>query len=485
MNSRRLFKNYIFNTLYQILLLIAPLITTPYVSRVLGVTNISVYQYTQSIATYFILAGALGTALYGQREIAYLQDRPDERSAAFWEIQLLRMCAIVLVTVIYALIFCRSTAYAPIYRILLIEVAAAAFDVSWVYVGMENFRRTVAANSTVKLLSIASVFLLVRDRSDLPVYTVCLTLPVLLGNLSLWIGLGQYLVSTGLDLRSLIAGIRRRLPAIGALFLPQVAVDVYTVLDRTMIGVLASDIDQVGYYSQAQRIVKLVLAIITSLGTVMLPSMSAAVARDDKESVRDHIRTSFRFTYMLAFAMIFGLCAVAERFVPVFFGGGYGPVAPLMMVISPILLLIGTSNVIGVQYLLPNRRQKEYTASVLTGAGVNFLLNLLMIPRWGAVGASGATVVAELSVALVQCLAVRHELPLREHMGCAIRYAALGAVMYAACRGIDLLLPEGKIWALVIMIITGAAVYAAELLLTKDPILKMGLDMIRNKKTNK
>lgn len=470
-------KNYIYNTLYQILLLITPLITTPYVSRILGAEGVGVYSYAQSIATYFMLVGAVGTTLYGQREIAYVQDDPQQRSRVFWEITLFRFASVGVCAVIYLLIFGLSGVYAPIYRILLIEIVATAFDISWFFMGLENFRLIAIRNAAVKIAGVVLVFVLVKRPEDISRYTWCMTLPVLVGNVSLWLGVGKHLTKTPVHV---VSGIRKRIKDILILFVPQVAVEVYAVLDKTMLGVLNVGMDQVGYYTQAQKIIKIVLMIVTSLGTVMLPAMSAAFAQNREDVIRRNIQMAFRFVCALAFPLMFGLCAIARRFVPFFFGEGFDAVAPLMMVISPIIVLIGMSNVFGRQYLLPTRRQRAYTMSVVGGAVVNFTLNLLFIPRYAAFGASIATVLAELAVTLAQAVHVRRQLPLGSCLKDVARYFIMGLVMFAAVFGLDRILPENTI-SMVVLIAGGVVVYAAELLISKDELLQHGRSLIRKR----
>lgn len=481
MSHNKLIKNYIYNTAYQLLVLIAPLITTPYVSRVLGATGIGIYSYAQSIATYFVLVGAIGTTLYGQREIAFVQTDPVKRTAVFWEITVIRIVAVCVCTVIYCLTFASHGQYAEVYRILTLEVIATALDVSWFFMGMENFKLTVIRNTIIKLVGIILVFLLVKTPDDVNRYTLCLTLPVFLGNVSLWPSLRKYLVK---QTSPLLPGIPRHIQPVLLLFLPQIATEVYTVLDKTMIGAICADIAQVGFYTQAQKIVKIVLTIITSLGTVMLPAMSAAFANNQKDKIVDSISVAFRFIFLLSSAMLFGLLAVSRRFVPIFFGKGYDLVVPLMAVISPILVIIGISNVIGKQYLLPTLQQKAYTISIVSGAGMNLILNGLLIRPFGAIGASIATVFAELAVALVQIWFVRGQLPLKTCLKPLPKYLVFGLVMFAAVKFVDYSLPQG-ILGLAAMILVGIIVYAAELLITRDPLLKMGKQMLKRRKAGR
>lgn len=475
--NNKLIKNYIYNTLYQVLVLIAPLITTPYVSRVLGAEGIGMYSYAQSIATYFVLVGAVGTTLYGQREIAYVQDDPEKRTTIFWEITAFRFMAVGICTVVYYLVFGMSGQYAEIYRILTLEVLATAFDISWFFMGMENFRLTVIRNAIIKLIGIILIFFLVKKSEDVPLYTVCLTLPIFIGNISLWFSLRKYLVRLH---KSVLQGIPKHFRPILILFFPQVAVEIYAVLDKTMIGLFSSNIEQVGFYTQAQKIIKIILMLVTSLGTVMLPAMSAAFAKGKTKEIQKSIILAFRFTFLFASALMFGICAISTRFVPFFFGEGYDTVIPLMIIISPIIIIIGISNVIGKQYLLPTKQQTAYTASVVTGALMNFVLNLILIPKFEAVGASVATVLAELSVTFVQCLFVCKQLSLKQCFNTFFHYLLLGFLMFAVVWSIGKILPFDMI-SLAIMVIVGVLVYLFELIITKDDLLYLGLSIIMKK----
>lgn len=472
----QIIKNYIYNSAYELLRLLAPLITTPYVSRILGATGIGIYSYTQSIATYFILLGAVGTTLYGQREIAYVQDDPVERTKVFWEITIFRFFSVGICTIIYYCIFGISGEYAQIYTILTFEILATAFDVSWFFMGMENFKLTVIRNTIIKLVGIVLIFVLVKRPEDVPIYTLCLTLPIFIGNISLWFSLPKYLVRLH---GSVFSGISRHFKPISVLFLPQVAVEVYTVLDKTMLGVL-STVDQVGYYTQAQKIIKILLMIVTSFGTVMLPAMSAAFAQGKINEIKKNIRQAFKLIFLISFALIFGICSIVSRFVPVFFGQGYELVTPLIIVISPILVVIGMSNVMGKQYLLPTKQQSSYTISICTGAVVNFVLNCVLIPKFDAIGASIATVLAEMSVTGVQCWHVRKQLNLKEYLGSFFRYFLMGFIMFAIVWGLGRVLPLNA-FSLVVMVIVGIAVYLLELIITKDDMLRLGINMIRKK----
>ncbi len=473
--GKNIAKNYLYNSFYQVLIIVSPLITTPYVSRVLGVTGIGIYNYTRSIATYFVLIGAVGTTLYGQREIAYAQNKPKQYSKIFWEITLFRFVMVSICTFVFLIFFGSNPEYGIVYRALALEVFATAFDISWFFMGLERFRLTVIRNTIIKLFGIVLVFVFVNSPEDVLIYTLCMTVPIFIGNISLWFSLPKYLVKTRIYFKDILL----RLKPILILFLPQIATEVYTVLDKTMLGQLAtgvSGVDQVGFYTQSEKIVKLILTILTSLGTVMLPAMSFAFAQGKIKEIIASIQKSFNFVFLLGFALLFGLDAIVSNFVPIFFGPGYEPVIQLIIVISPIFILIGMSNVIGRQYLLPIQRQKMFTASVVIGSIVNVIMNLILIGRYNAIGASIASVIAEFAVTAIQCWFVRNELPFKKIFICGLKYLFLGAIMGTIVYGVGEALGSGVV-ALIAQIVTGTIVYLLELLVTKDALLFEGINM--------
>jgi len=456
-------KNYIYNLTYQILILILPLITTPYISRVLGAESIGIYSYTLSISAYFILFGSLGVALYGQREIAYNQDNKKKYSTTFWEIIIFRTVTMLISMIIFYATFVNGSQYQIYYKILLLELLGNCIDISWFFQGMEEFKKTVSRNIIVKIISVILIFCLVKCQADLYIYFWIYVLSILIGNGSLWLYLPKYLDKVKLRDLHIARHIR---PTLG-LFVPQIAVQVYTVLDRTMIGTIITDKSEVGFYDQSQKIIKVILAIITSLGTVMLPRVANTFASGDKKKVNEYMQKSFNIVFLLAFPMIFGVIAVSKAFVPIFFGPGYEKVSILMNVSSPIILLIGLSNVTGTQYLLPTKRQREFTISVVIGAVVNFFMNLLLIRRFGAIGASIGTVVAEFSVTAVQAYFVRKDFNLLKIIKLSKNYLISSVIMFIICSLLGYIKIKGSA-ILIIQVFAGVMTYGACMIALKD-----------------
>lgn len=274
MKKKSITENYVYNLTYQILLIFLPLITTPYVSRILGAENIGIYGYTLSIVTYFVLFGALGVAMYAQREIAYVQNDEKQRSKIFFEIIIFRFITMSISIIVYYIFLINENQYQFYYLILTMELISTCFDISWFFQGLEEFKKTVLRNIIVKLLSFICILLFVRSKDDLAIYLLIYTLSNLIGNLSLWLYMPKYIKKVRVnDLK-----ILRHLKPTLWLFIPQIAIQIYTVLDKTMIGNIIENKAEVGYYEQAQKIIKLCLTIVTSLGTVMVPRMANTFA---------------------------------------------------------------------------------------------------------------------------------------------------------------------------------------------------------------
>lgn len=459
-------KNYLYNLAYQILVMAVPLITTPYISRVLGAENIGIYSYTLSISAYFILFGSIGTGLYAQRQIAYFQNDKTEYSKIFWEILLIRVVGIGISIGIFSLLFVLSNIqYSKYYAVLILELIGVILDISWFYQGLEQFKITVIRNSIVKLTSIVLIFVIIKNESDLPLYFLIYVLSILGGNISIWFSLKKDIKLTSIKN---LNPTKHLIPAL-LLFVPQVAIQIYTILDRTMLGYLIMDKTEVGYYDQGQKLIKTLIAIVTALGTVMLPRIANKYSEGDKTGIYESIYKSFQMVCIISVPMTFGIFSISKSFVPFFFGIGYEPVINLLRIICPVIFFIGFSNVIGVQLLLPTKREKQYTISVIVGASVNFLVNCLLIPKYGAIGASIGTVLAEGAVALIQLLFVKNEISIKRIFRDIWQYIICGIVMMCVCLCVELWFSGLK--CLIFQLIAGVTSYGVMLFITKDRIV--------------
>lgn len=466
MMEKSVSKNYLYNLGYQLLTLLTPFLVIPYLSRVLGAEGIGAYSYTLSIAAYFILLANLGTTDYAQREVAYQTGQRRAQSRIFWETWLLRAALTVLSLALYYGLVERMAASSLIYWVQALNIVAVLFDVTWFFQGLEEFGKIVLRNFFVRLLNVALVFLLIHGTEDLLLYVALMGAMNLLSGLLMWLSLPRYLV------RVPIGEIRpwRNFGTVLSLFLPQMAIQLYTVLDKTMIGVLTGSLLENGYYEQAEKVVKMPLLAMTALGTVMIPRIASLHAAGDKKAIESHIMRSYRFVWMLALPMAVGLAGTISYVTPWFFGPGFEKVGPLVRMMSGMVIAIGLSNVTGLQYLLAVNRQHQLTISCLMGAAVNFLLNWWLIPTFLSEGAAVASLLAEVTVVTVQFWFVRKIFPAPAVLRLAWPYLrgsfVMGGVLWLLGTGLGLSKTAGSA---IFLIFVGVFVYGGLLYRWKDP----------------
>lgn len=404
-------KNFLYNVSYQILTLLLPLITVPYVSKVLGANRIGDYAFTYANTQYFVLFGMIGITLYGNREVAYVRDNPKKLKEIFFSVYTLQLITtfISLVLFIIFALFLTSYEYRLLYLVQGINILAAMFDISWLFMGLEQFKKTVVRNTLVKLVSLISIFVFVKSSEDILIYTAILSLATLIGNLTFW-----FYIPTMFTFKDFkISKVSLHLKSSLMLFIPQIAIQIYVLLDRTLLGLLSST-TEVGFYENSQKIVKIILTIATAVGTVMMPKIANTVASGDLDKVKYYIKNSFFFVSSLSFPLMFGLMGVARELSPWFFTDQFAGIDNLLIISSLIILAISWSNVIGMQLLIPLNRIKEFTISVTTGAVINLVLNLILLKRLGAYGACISTIVAESLVTVLQLFFVRKFINLKE-----------------------------------------------------------------------
>lgn len=468
-------KNYIYNLIYQIVAIILPFITTPYLSRVLGATNIGIYGYTLSISAYFILFGSLGIALYGQREIAYEQNNKQKYSQTFIEIIILRIITMSISLLLFYLLFCKTGEYNNYFKILILELIANILDISWFFQGLEEFKKTVGRNLIIKTISVILIFIFVKTKNDLNTYFIIYTVSILIGNLSLWLYLPKFITLKYIKKLNL----KKHFKATLVLFIPQIAIQIYTILDKTMLGTIIVNKAEVGYYTQAEKMIKLMLTIITSLGTVMLPRIASSYAKGDSETIKIYITRAFNLVFLISIPMIVGIVCISNVFVPWFFGKGYDKVIPIMIILTPILLFIGMSNVIGMQYLLPTKKQKEYTYSVIIGAIVNFLINIILIPRYGAIGAAIGTIIAEATVTVSQIFYTKKYIDYKKILKLTKNYFISSIVMLIMILIIKITMGN-SLFSMFVQIGVGVTAYGICLLILKDKFVQYFINIFLN-----
>ncbi len=419
-------KNFMYNMTYQILAMILPFITSPYVSRVIGADGLGIFSYSSSVASYFVLFSMLGINNYGNRAIARTRDDDKKLSEVFSNITFLHILISIICCTIYVCYIFILTGNNRMYAaIQSFYVLSALFDISWFYFGIEQFKLTVTRNIVIKILTVIFIFTFVRSADDLWIYCLIMSVGYLISQLTLWLPIKKYVSFVKPEL----CKMRPHIKPLITLFIPAIAVSLYKYMDKIMIGTLSSTA-QLGYYENAEKVINMPLTIITAFGTVMLPKMSNLVVTKNKKESEKYIMTSMEFVMCLAFALAFGLAGVGTIFAPIFWGSEFILSGYLIMGLAVTIPFISFANVIRTQYLIPNALDREYLSSVVAGAVVNVVINALLIKTYGAGGAVVGTIAAEGIVCIWQCWVVRKELPMRMLLRKAIPFLPMGVIMF-------------------------------------------------------
>lgn len=391
-------RNFVYNTFYQILTLLTPLVTAPYVSRVLGAAGVGTYSYTISIQMYFSLFVALGTASYGMNTIAKARDDKKKCSKLFWEIEFMTLFTTFICLIIWGIFIWSSNQYKTYFYILTLCLLATLFDISWFYSGLEQFKLIVIRNSIVKIISITAIFCFVKKKEDLGLYILIYALGMLIGNLSMWTFLSKYVDKVEIKSLNVLPHLKETL----VYFVPTIATSLYTLLDKALIGVITNDLYENGYYEQATKIINMCKSVsFTAINTVMGARISYLYSNNNINEIKIRIEKSLSYILLMGYACMFGLIGISSNFVPIFFGDGYTNVIYLLYIFSPIILIIGVSNCLGAQYYTPSGKRALSAKFIIVGSLINLFLNLLLIPSLGAYGAAIASIISETIITVL------------------------------------------------------------------------------------
>lgn len=467
-------KNYIYNLSYQVMTLITPLLTTPYLARTLGADGIGKVSYAESIVSYYVLFATMGTFVYGQREVSYCQDDVYKRSLAFWNTKIFQAItsSIALVGYFFLIDYFHL---GKVSYVLAFEILAVLFDVTWFFQGIEEFGKIVTRNFIIKLINIIYIFVFIKDKNDVLWYAFGVAFFTFLSNALLWPYMRKYVVLISLKRIHPFTNARE----IISLFIPAIATQIYTVLDKTMIGLVSNSSFQNGYYEQAMKISKIVLTIVTALGTVILPRIGYYFNNKNETQVKELMYNSYRFVFFLGMPLSFGLYSTAAFFVPWFFGDGYKPVILLLEILAFIIVPIGISNLTGTQYLTGTKRQNVVTMSVFIGAIINLVFNIIFIPMFASIGAAIASVLAETIIAIVQLYFVRKELNVMQVVTSSLNYLIASVVMMVALKIYRCYFPSETVGNTIVVVVIGGCVYFAVLFVCKDTFIKAGCDKVK------
>lgn len=456
-----LHKNLSYQTAYQILSTCVPLITAPYLSRVLGADALGVFSFTNSNVRYFTLFALLGVAQYGMREIARVKGEGKQSvSKTFWEIYLFQLVASLLVIGAYVL-FCRFVykEHQVIAIVQIFTLFSNALDISWLYFGLEKFKVTVTRNLVIKILTTISFFLFIKSPDDLFVYTLISSVSLLISSLILWVtlrGCVDFIKVSG-------KGVRQHIRPNLILFIPSIAASVYHVMDKTMLGFF-SEMTEGGYYHNADKVVNIPLTVINGCCTVIMANISSLYGQNRAEEAEKLQCSVLNFGICAVGAMSFGVAAIAKEFIPIFFGAGFEKCVPLVQLFSIVMVFKAVSNLTRSAFLIPQRLDAVYIYAVFSGVAVNLVFNTLFIVvfRMGSMGATLGTLIAEGIVCIVQIFLLwRHNkktVVLNEIIKDMV-YVFFGSVMLGSLLLLEVHFAFIGFIGLAIKVVIGAGIY--------------------------
>ncbi|WP_416327267.1 flippase [[Eubacterium] hominis] len=463
-------KNFLYNVIYQILSIILPLITVPYTSRVLGASNIGIFSYTYAIVFYFMTIAMLGITNYGSRSIAKSRDNSIELSKTFFSIYSIQILMSLLMLVIYCFYISFGSTYKVISIIQILYLMSSMFDINWFFFGMEEFKLTVLRNASVKIISLILIILLVKTSEDINIYTLIMSGSTLLSQLILLPFLKNRIKFCRISLDDIKVHIK---PCI-ILFFPVIAMSLYKLMDKIMLGYLAN-VTEVGFYEQAEKIINMPLTIVVALGTVTLPKISNMVANNEYSRINLYIKKSMSFVIFIASPIALGLISIADYLIPIILGDGFNKSIILIQILAFSILFSSIANIIRSEYLIPLEKDKEFIISVFLGALVNLIVNIFLIPKFQSIGACIGTLIAEFFVMFFQIMIVRKSIPIFSYINKAKKFFLNSLIMFLFLKSIELFHISSNI-LLILEILLGCIVYVLlnyKYILTLIPLNKI------------
>ena len=472
--NKKIIKNYIYNLIQQVLLVVSPLITIPFLSRSLGAEGIGTYSYAFALTNYFTLVATLGCDVYGRREISYVKNSLKDRSKKFWSIQIIKTICTLLVGVVY-IIFSLNNSNETLLLILTFHLINVPLNIGWFFQGTEKFKKITIRTIFLKLAELLFVVFCIHSKNDLIKYTFGSSFINFLTFFVLWLDIKNDIKFEKITLKDVKYDLKNCLQ----FFLPAIATSVYTLLDKTMLGILTRGYTENGYYEQAQKINIVLLRVVLSLGLVLLPQIAGAFKEGNKKQVKDLVNKSGKYVFFISLPIALGLICISDNFVPWFFGNGYNKVSELLKLSGFILIVQGLDDVFGMQYLVNIGKQKQYIISIFSGALTNFIFNLILIPKLASAGAIIASFIGELVIVLVQIYYVKTNINLKEFFKQSRNYIIASMAMLIVIPLSSFL--RNSILSTAIIISLSAIIYFITLFILKDDTFINVVNKIKDK----
>lgn len=460
--------NAVLNSVRAIFGLMFPLVSFPYSSRILGPVGLGKVNFSQSIISYFAMVAALGISSYGVREAAKVRDDKIALSKFVKELFLINLMSTFVAYILLVVAFFivpKFSEYRNLIVLCSVSILFTTIGIEWLYMALEDYLYITVRSLIFQVISLVMLFVFVKSENDILLYAGIGVIGSVGSNICNFVHARSFVTfSTKEKLE-----FRKHLKPIFVLFSMSVAVSIYTALDTTMLGFLSGD-EQVGYYSAATKINRMVLSVVTSAIAVLLPRLSYYISQGDEEKFSLLISKSINAIVLLSFPCTVGLSMVANQIILLFSGSQYEPATIVMRVMNPVIIAISFSNLIGIQIFMPLGKEKFTLLSVVIGAISNFTLNFFLIPRYGALGAAIATLVSESIVTIVQIILANRYLPWKSTFVNFFQ-CTIATIIMAVSVKIVSEIKCANIINLIVLILTGVVSYGLVLIIFKNTFL--------------
>ena len=395
-------RNFIYQLLYQLIILVIPLLQAPYLTRTLGDSSLGIYTYVNSIGYYFVVLSMLGIARHGQRVIASASNEIEIRKR-FWSLFFDHFVISILITCIYfAFIPLFASNDTIIYLINGMYVASAIFDITFLFYGLENFKNVILKNLFVKILQFLLIILLILSISA-------------------------------------------------------IASTLYTVFNKTLIGIFRPK-EEVAYYDYAEKLINVPKSLIAAVGTVIFPRSCTLIINGDFQSVKKYAKVAIFIVGFIAFSSIFGFLSIGQILVNLYYGSEFADTGGLLMCMTPLIFIVGLGEIVRNMYLIPMKKDTPYVICIVINSVINIIFSLILLQFIGSYGAIIGAICAECFGLIFQYWLIRKQLPFKLIIKNLLPTLLIGLVMFIIVYTISFFVPAEWIY-LLLLIFIGAIIF--------------------------
>ena len=444
--------NFIFYIGYQVLIYLIPFIVSPFLTRTLKEDSLGLFSFSNSIITYFFLLANLGIAKYGQRAIA---DKNNDQKSTFWSLFFDHLIfSFLSIAIFLVFLFTVFRTQVNIYAICVLYIVSALFDVTWLFYGRENFKIVTIVNGFFSIIKMVLIFALIRNESHLLIYQILYYGAFLLSNLTIFLIALHYVGKPQFDKQLMLKHIKPLL----FFSLTVVAITLYTVFDKTIIG-LFYEKSEVAFYEYADKIIAIPKMLLLTIGTVLFPKMCSLTSCDEQQKIFQIHKISLFFSIGIGIGAIFGLLAIGKPLIVLYYGENFATSGDYVLFMTPLIIFITLGDVFRTQFIIPRKNDGFYLFSVLLSAVINLVLSFALIKPLGVLGVIIGSVTAEAVGCIVQIIYCRNSTNFKKMLEYLIVFGACGGIMFGLAKLLNHFVALNSLVNIIISFVFAIAIY--------------------------